>query len=89
MQKEYKKENEEDRALPNVHLVMSLAKRWLLGTHQGAVSEKHMHSYLDEFVFRFNRRKSRDGGLLFYRLLENAMHVPHTPYNEFIQKNNS
>jgi len=55
-------------ALPAVHRVASLFKRWLLGTHQGGVAEQHLDAYLDEFVFRFNRRKSRRRGLLFYRL---------------------
>ena len=53
--------------MPRVHRVASLLKRWLLGTHQGAVSEKHLDYYLDEFTFRFNRRRSRARGLLFYR----------------------
>ena len=43
--------------LPRVHRVVSLLKRWILGTHQGAVSHEHLDSYLDEFTFRFNRRK--------------------------------
>ena len=55
--------------LPGVHRVSSLAKRWLLGTHQGAVDDAHLPSYLDEFVFRFNRRRSRSRGMLFYRVL--------------------
>ncbi|GHV10547.1 hypothetical protein FACS1894219_00170 [Clostridia bacterium] len=67
---------DEDETLPHVHMVFSLLKRWLLGTHQGAVSEKHLQAYLDEYVFRFNRRKSAERGLLFYRLLECAMRVP-------------
>ena len=58
--------------LPAVHRVASLAKRWLLSTHQGSVEEAHLQSYLDEFVFRFNRRQSRSRGLVFYRLLELA-----------------
>ncbi len=58
--------------LPAVHRVASLAKRWLLSTHQGSVEEAHLQSYLDEFVFRFNRRRSRSRGLVFYRLLELA-----------------
>ena len=58
--------------LPAVHRVASLAKRWLLGTHQGSVDEAHLPAYLDEFVFRFNRRRSRSRGLLFYRVLELA-----------------
>ena len=59
--------------LPRVHLVASLLKRWLLGTHQGAVSSEHLAYYLDEFTFRFNRRKSRSRGKLFYRLLQQAV----------------
>jgi transposase-like protein len=58
--------------LPAVHRVASLAKRWLLGTHQGSVDETHLQSYLDEFVFRFNRRRSHSRGLVFYRVLELA-----------------
>ncbi len=53
--------------LPRVHLAISLLKRWMLGTHQGAVSHEHLDYYLDEFVFRFNRRRSRSRGKLFYR----------------------
>jgi transposase-like protein len=63
--------------LPNVHRVASLAKRWLLGTHQGSVDDAHLQSYLDEFVFRFNRRSSRSRGLVFQRVLELA--VGHAP----------
>jgi hypothetical protein len=63
--------------LPGVHRVASLTKRWLLGTHQGRFDQAHLQSYLDEFVFRFNRRKSRSRGLLFYRVLELA--VGHDP----------
>ncbi len=63
--------------LPAVHRVASLAKRWLLGTHQGSVGETHLQSYLDEFVFRFNRRRSRSRGLVFYRLIELA--ISHDP----------
>jgi hypothetical protein len=63
--------------LPAGHRVASLAKRWLLGTHQGSVEEAHLQSYLNEFVFRFNRRRSRSRGLVFYRVLELA--VAHDP----------
>lgn len=63
--------------LPAVHRIAALAKRWLLGTHQGSVDEAHLPSYLDEFVFRFNRRRSRSRGLVFYRALELA--VGHGP----------
>ena len=56
---------------------ISLAKRWLLGTHQGSVDDAHLASYLNEFVFRFNRRRSRSRGMVFYRVLELA--VAHDP----------
>ncbi len=61
------------KELKLVHRVVSLLKRWLTGTHQGAVMHEHLQSYLDEFVFRFNRRTSRSRGLLFYRLIENSV----------------
>jgi transposase-like protein len=70
-----KKAVNEDEKLPHVHLIISLVKRWLLGTHQGAISDKHMQAYLDEYTFRFNRRKAAKRGLLFYRLLEGAVAV--------------
>jgi transposase-like protein len=66
--------------LPRVHRVASLLKRWLLGTHQGAVSREHLDYYLDEFTFRFNRRTSRHRGKLFLRLLEQALAVDPVPY---------
>jgi len=68
--------------LPRVHRVVSLLKRWLLGTHQGAVSPEHLDSYLDEFTFRFNRRTSRSRGKLFYRLLQGAVAVEPFPYKK-------
>jgi len=67
-------------AMPEVHRVASLLKRWLLGTHQGAVSHDQLDYYLDEFTFRFNRRHSRHRGLLFYRLLEQAVATDPHPY---------
>src|SRR5207344_2518570 len=60
------------KLLPAVHRVASLAKRWLLGTHQGSVDEAHLPAYLNEFAFRFNRRRSRSRGMVFYRVLELA-----------------
>jgi len=59
-------------SMPGVHRVSSLLKRWILGTHQGSVVPAHLQSYLEEFTFRFNRRTSRSGGLLFRRLMEQA-----------------
>lgn len=62
--------------LPHVHRIASLLKRWLLGTHQGAVSHDLLQHYLDEFVFRFNRRYSGSRGLIFRRLIEQAIARP-------------
>ena len=59
-----------EKVLPKVHLAASLLKRWLLGTHQGRVSAKYLQCYLNEFVFRFNRRTAKSRGLLFESLLE-------------------
>lgn len=70
--------------MPRVHRVASLLKRWLLGTHQGAVSSKHLDYYLDEFTFRFNRRRARARGLLFYRLLQQALQVDPVPYKSLV-----
>jgi len=67
-------------ALPRVHLIASLLKRWMLGTHQGAISKVHLEHYLDEFVFRFNRRTSGSRGKLFSRLMEQAVQTPPVPY---------
>ncbi len=71
--------------LPRVHRVVSLLKRWLMGTHQGAVSHEHLDYYLDEFTFRFNRRKSRSRGKLFYRLLQQAVAVGPTTYDLIVK----
>jgi len=70
--------------LPRVHRVISLLKRWLLGTHQGAVSQKHLNYYLDEFTFRFNRRRSRSRGKLFFRLVQQAVAVDPVPYDRIV-----
>lgn len=73
--------------LPGVHLVASLLKRWLLGTHQGRVSREHLGYYLDEFTFRFNSRKSRHRGKLFYRLVQQAVAIDPVPYSRIITGN--
>jgi transposase-like protein len=68
---------EEEEMLPNIHRVASLLKRWLIGTHQNYSSEERLQSYLDEFSFRYNRRKSKSRGLLFHRIVDHAMvHQP-------------
>jgi len=68
---------EDDEALPNVHRIASLLKRWLLGTHQSYMNTNHLEFYLDEFTFKYNRRTSKSRGLLFYRVIEQA--VIHKP----------
>ena len=73
------------KILPRVHRVVSLLKRWILGTHQGAISPEHLDYYLDEFTFRFNRRTSQHRGKLFYRLLQYAMQVDPIPYGKIIK----
>jgi len=74
--------------LPRVHRVVGLLKRWLLGTHQGAVRVVHLAYYLDEFTFRFNRRTSRHRGKLFYRLAQQAVAVGPIPYRSLIADHN-
>jgi transposase-like protein len=70
--------------LPAVHRVASLARRWLPGTHQGSVDEAHLPGYLSEFAFRFNRRRSRSRGLVFYRLPELAAGHDPVRYRDLI-----
>jgi transposase-like protein len=70
--------------MPRVHRIASLLKRWLFGTHQGAVRPQHLDDYLSEFSFRFNRRSSNHRGLLFYRLLEQAVQLDHVPLTAIV-----
>lgn len=74
-------------SLPGVHRVAALLKRWLLGTHQGSVLAEHLDYYLDEYTFRFNRRTSHSRGLLFYRLLEQAVATEPVTYKEIVKHN--
>ena len=71
--------------LPRVHRVASLLKRWLLGTHQGAVGGKYLDYYLDEFTFRFNRRTSKQRGKLFYRLVQQIVMVEPVTWKNIAQ----
>lgn len=73
--------------LPGVHRVAALVKRWLLGTHHGAIDPKHIDGYLDEFVFRFNRRTSRSRGMLFYRLIQQSVVAPPATYADIRDRN--
>ena len=85
----HKREVQRDQApgehlLPKVHLTVSLLKRWILGTHQGSVGHDHLDYYLDEFTFRFNRRKSASRGKLFYRLAQQAVQIQPHPFDTLI-----
>lgn len=73
------------KLLPRVHRVASLLKRWLLGTHQGAVAPWQLPYYLDEFTFRFNRRTSKSRGKLFFRLMQQAVNTPPATYEVMIK----
>jgi len=70
--------------LPHVHMVDSLVKRWINGTHQGKISPKYLEYYLDEFAFRFNRKMSTHRGKLFYRLMQQAVNTSPVTYNDII-----
>jgi transposase-like protein/predicted RNA-binding Zn-ribbon protein involved in translation (DUF1610 family) len=63
-----------------VHLIMSNVKAWLLGTFHGSVSKRHLPAYLNEYVFRFNRRFWP--GAAFHRSLGLAMHAENWPEYE-------
>ena len=77
------KMNEEgDEVLPNVHRIASLLKRWLLGTHQSYVNKNKLEFYLDEYVFRYNRRTSTSRGLLFLRLIEQGVNTAPLSYDK-------
>lgn len=79
--------NSEDPAhvsLPGVHRIASLLKRWLLGTHQGSVHANQLDYYLDEYTFRFNRRTSNSRGMLFYRLLQQAVVTEPVTYEQIV-----
>jgi len=78
---------EAEHLLPRVHRVISLFKRWLLGTHQGAVAHEYLQDYLNEFTFRFNRRKSASRGKLFYRLAQQAVQVSPVPIDSLPHPN--
>ena len=74
----------ESRKLVITHLTISLLKRWLLGTYQGAVQAQQLDYYLDEFTFRFNRRKSASRGKLFYRLVQQSVAIDPVPAREIV-----
>ena len=72
-------------SMAGVHRVASLIKRWILGTHHGSVQPEHLDAYLDEFVFRFNRRTSNSRGMLFYRLMQQAVVTSPVTYRDIVK----
>lgn len=80
-----RRQPEGEYLLPRAHRVISLLKRWLLGTHQGAVDHDYLDAYLDEFTFRFNRRTSASRGKLFYRLAQQAVHIDPAPFATLVR----
>ncbi len=78
------KKSDNEEILPNVHRVASLLKRWLLGTHQSYLNKNKLEYYLDEYVFRYNRRTAKSRGLLFLRLIEQAVVTNPVSYKEII-----
>lgn len=75
------------KTMPGVHRVASLLQRWVLGTHHGAIKPQQLDHYLDEFVFRFNRRTSTSRGLLFYRLMTQSIATAPVTYDDIANKN--
>lgn len=73
------------KLMPRIHRIASLLKRWLLGTHQGSVASYYLPYYLDEFTFRFNRRKSKSRGKLFFRLMQNAVSTAPNTYESMVR----
>lgn len=73
-------------SMPGVHRIASLIKRWMMGTHHGAIQPNQLAPYLDEFVFRFNRRTSRSRGMLFYRLMQQAIATAPITYSDVTAK---
>jgi transposase-like protein len=76
---------EAEHILPRVHLVIGLLKRWMLGTHQGAIGNAYLDDYLNEFAFRFNRRTSASRGKLFYRLVQQAVQIAPVPFVKLVK----
>lgn len=82
-----RRQPEGEHLLPRVHRVVSLLKRWMMGTHQGAIAQDYLDYYLDEFTFRFNRRTSTSRGKLFYRLAEQGVQVDPAPFKTLTHHN--
>lgn len=76
---------DKESVLPGLHLVASLLKRWIIGTLHYGISAEHLPYYLDEYTFRFNRRNARSRGLLFYRLLEQAVQTDPYTLRDLVQ----
>lgn len=78
---------DKDSVLPGVHRVAYLVKRLMLGTFQGRFGPSHLQSYTDEYVFRFNRRKSRYIGKKFMKIVQQIVASPRTSCHEKVGGN--
>ena len=67
------KTDDKDSVLPGVHLIASLVKRVILSTHQGRFDPIRLQNYLDEYVFRFNRRTSKYIGKKFMCIVQQVI----------------
>jgi len=79
-----KAERRENDAVQACHWTISLLKRWLMGTHAGAVRDKHLQAYLDEFAFRHNRRKTKGVGRIAARVIESLLAKPPIPMRKLV-----
>ena len=79
--------DEDQEVLPNVHRIAALLKRWMLGTHQSYLNKNKLEYYLDEYTFKYNRRTSTSRGLLFLRLIEQAVSESPVSYKEIVTQN--
>ena len=77
---------EQDAVVQACHWMISLLKRWLLGKHAGAVSDKHLQACLDEFAFRHNRRKTNGVGRIAACVIENLIAKPPRTMREIIDQ---
>jgi transposase-like protein len=78
-------QEERGHLLPRVHRVIALLKRWLMGTHQGAIGREHLDAYLDKFTFRFNRRTSKFRCKLSCRLAPQSVLVGPVPFATLVK----
>jgi len=78
-------QEEGEHLLPRVHRVISLLKRWLLGTHQAQLDSSTSTLTWTNSPFDSIRRKSKSRGKLFYRLAQQAVLVGPAPFSTLVK----